>query len=874
MSRRFRLPDVWPLLAPALLALAGCGGGGGGGAGGGDPIPPGNPPPTSGVAITGSLLIASVSQADSDVNDPNAPFRANDTRAEAQPIPAPVALGGYVNQPGRGPAGRSFDAGDVDDVFRVELAAGQLIELVLPSADPTLDDTQRDDADLALYDAAGTLIDESLGLGQVERIVAPHSGPHYVRVTAFAGAPLYRLSIGEPTPASSTGADLRLSDDFRAGELVLRLARPDAESAAAASKVHATVATAAAQLETRHRIARKAGAAEREMLVGWSGADGVASSKSTVNATEDAVDGAGFRIPASVQAKHATLLQAKRLRADPLVRSADLNRVLHLAAVPNDPGWRLQRWHYEMIRLPAAWDITRGRADVIVAVVDTGIVGSHPDLAGQLVPGYDFIRDPTNEDGNGIDPDAEDPGCVLDGGSIFHGTHVAGTVAAATDNATGVAGAGWNARVMPLRALDGCEGTGSSYDIAQAVRYAAGLPNDSGSVPTQRADVINLSLGVLAPCDAGSRDLYAEVHGRGVVVVAAAGNEATSTESLPAACPNVLAVSAVDSRGQRSAYTNFGAWVDVAAPGGDMRFDVDGDGQLDGIYSTHATGGGANREPTYRLLQGTSMAAPHVAGVVALMRSVAPALGAAEIEALLRQGSLTRDIGVAGPDELGVGLIDAFATVRTAQGDVTPLPPELIVTPAVLNLGDVGTHADVTVLNGGSGTLAITEVRTSATWLRASASAVDAGGLGRYSIDAERSTLAPGSHAGWVEFVSDAGPKRVTVTLQVTTATLEPDAGLQYVVLLRTDTRATAGPQASVRVLGTSTQYRIEDVGSGTYLVVAGTDMNNDGSICDDGEACGAYPVEPEPTVVEVGTADVSGIDFTTAFRTNVEVDR
>jgi hypothetical protein len=108
MSRPFRLLDALRLLTPALLALAACGGGGGDGAGGGDPNPPGDPPPVGGVAIAGNLLSASVSQADSDVNDPNAPFRGNDTRAEAQPIPAPVALGGYVNQPGRGPGGRSF----------------------------------------------------------------------------------------------------------------------------------------------------------------------------------------------------------------------------------------------------------------------------------------------------------------------------------------------------------------------------------------------------------------------------------------------------------------------------------------------------------------------------------------------------------------------------------------------------------------------------------------------------------------------------------------------------------------------------------------------------------------------------------------------
>ncbi|HXW10156.1 MAG TPA: hypothetical protein VD737_06055, partial [Steroidobacteraceae bacterium] len=191
-----------------------------------------------------------------------------------------------------------------------------------------------------------------------------------------------------------------------------------------------------------------------------------------------------------------------------------------------------------------------------------------------------------------------------------------------------------------------------------------------------------------------------------------------------------------------------------------------------------------------------------------------------------------------------------------------------------INLGDVGTHADVSVANGGSGDVSITEVRTSDPWLRVTPAAVDDHGLGRYAIDAERSTLPSGSHGGWVDFVSSAGTERVTVALRVTASTLAPDAGLQYVLLMDPTTRAATGAQTSIRVLGTATSYRIEDVAPGAYLVVSGTDMNNDGSICDDGEACGAYPVEPEPTVVEVGGAAVDRIDFTTAFRTNVEADR
>ena len=857
-------------LVAALQAVCACGGGGGsddGNAGDGPPAPA--PAPSGGAAIVGELLIASISQSDADVNDPEAPYGSNDTREEAQPIPVPVVLGGYVNVPGRGPAGRSFDTGDADDVFQAELAAGQVVELVMPSADPSLDDAQRDDADLALYDVAGDLVDESRGLGQVERIVVPLDGPYFVRVIAYSGAPLYRLSIGQPTPAAVTGADLRLSDDFRAGELVVTLARNAAS--ASAQKTQAQEA-AAHELSVRHAHVQKAGAPDRELLVGWARpqAVDVSSTPSTYAAT--ALDVAGFHVPATLAAKHETLLRAKRLRTDPLVQSADVNRVLRTAAVPNDPGWRLQRWHYEMIRLPEAWDVTRGSPEVVVAVVDTGIVRTHPDFEGQLVPGFDFVSDPGNEDGTGLDDDPDDPGCVIGGGSVFHGTHVAGTVAAATDNALGVAGVGWNVRVMPLRALDGCEGKGSMYDVSQAVRYAAGLPNDSRRLPAQRADVINLSIGVLAPCDRGSEQLFADVRAQGVVVVAAAGNESTSTESHPASCADVIAVSALDSRGQPAAYTNFGAWVDVAAPGGDMRYDVDGDGDLDGVFSTHASGGGANRHPTYRPLQGTSMASPHVAGVIALVRAVAPRLAPAEIASLLLQGRLTRDIGAVGRDELGVGLIDALASVRAATGDSIPLPSTLVVLPALINFGDVGTHAELIVANGGSGTLSITEVRTSEAWLRVAATEVDAGGLGRYGVEAERSGLAPGNYEGWVEFVSTAGTGRVPVALQVTAATVSPDAGLQYVLLLRPDSRSAAEPQAALRVRGTSTAYRLEDVAPGEYLVVAGTDMNNDGSICDDGEACGAYPVEPEPAVVAVGDADVVGIDFTTAFRTDVTV--
>ena len=263
---------------------------------------------------------------------------------------------------------------------------------------------------------------------------------------------------------------------------------------------------------------------------------------------------------AAQQRKLDTLLYAKLLRRDPDVRSADLNRVMRVSLEPNDiPGYAIQRWHYEQIQLPGAWELTTGSA-IPVAVVDTGIVAHHPELASKLIDGRDFIRDPTNPDGDGIDANPADPGCGISGGSIFHGTHVAGTIGARSNDGTGVAGVSWGARIMPIRALDGCAGTGSSFDIIQGIRYAAGLSNDSGTLPSQPAKVINLSFGASGTCDATAVELFEAVRAQGAVVVAAAGNENSSAQQTPASCPNVISVAARRATAHQGAVLEF--WLD------------------------------------------------------------------------------------------------------------------------------------------------------------------------------------------------------------------------------------------------------------------------------------------------------------------------
>jgi serine protease len=254
---------------------------------------------------------------------------------------------------------------------------------------------------------------------------------------------------------------------------------------------------------------------------------------------------------------------------------------------PSDPCYRYQ-WHLAQVGLPAAWRLGQGDG-VIVAVIDTG-VSRVPDLAETtFVPGYNFVDD--------TDKAADDHG---------HGTHVAGTIAQSTHNKLGVGGVAFKASIMPLKVLS-ARGSGSMAAIAQAIRFAA----DHG------ARVINMSLGGPFPVSAiGSAVKYAR--GKGVTIVAAAGNDGRGKVSYPARYPGVIAVAATQFDEQTTFYSNWGPQVDIAAPGGNVRVDQNGDGKPDGVLQNTIVPGNTSKTD-YLWFMGTSMASPHVAGVVALI---------------------------------------------------------------------------------------------------------------------------------------------------------------------------------------------------------------------------------------------------------------
>ncbi|HEX4872994.1 MAG TPA: S8 family peptidase [Nevskiaceae bacterium] len=387
------------------------------------------------------------------------------------------------------------------------------------------------------------------------------------------------------------------------------------------------------------------------------------------------------------------------LAADPLVEYAEEDRLLKPLLTPNDSRYN-EQWHYFEatggLNAPAAWDITTG-AGVVVGVLDTGY-RPHVDLAGNIVGGYDFISDTfVSVDGNGRDSDATDPGdwysndaCGAGSGSSsssWHGTHVAGTIAALTNNGSGVAGVAFGAKVLPLRVLGRCGGYTS--DIADAMIWGSGGSVSGLPANPNPAKVLNLSLGGGGACDATSQAAINSARSRGTVVIVAAGNEnQNASNSSPANCTGVVTVAATNRSGGRAYYSNFGTVVDVAAPGGAMSSATD----PNGVLSTYNSGTQGPGSDSYAFSQGTSMATPHVAGVAALMHAVKPGITPDEVESLLKSTSRSFPATCSG---CGSGIVNALAAVQGAQGGGTPPPP----TSTTLSNG-----VPVTGLSGAAGT--------------------------------------------------------------------------------------------------------------------------------------------------------------------------
>jgi serine protease len=369
----------------------------------------------------------------------------------------------------------------------------------------------------------------------------------------------------------------------------------------------------------------------------------------------------------AVRSQAETLALVEEIKSRNDVAWAEPNQILHATAVPSDPNYDLQ-WHYGAINLPLAWDIeTGGSNPVTVAVVDTGLLLNHPDMQGKYWPGYDFISNAQqSNDGNGRDDDADDPGDTEGGQGSYHGSHVAGTIAAATNNGLGIAGVSWGAKILPVRVL-GING-GSTSDIVAGILWAAGIPVAGARQNEHPAQIINLSLGGPGLCKSKSslQRAFDQVTAKGVLVVVAAGNEnLEAAQTVPASCNGVITVGATDRAGARASYSNYGPRVDVMAPGG----EGDVSNNTNEVLSLGKTD--QTQEFTYVYKVGTSMATPHVAGVLALMKSKDPNLNFSRALNILKRTARTLTAtqctnadAAKLPEDCGAGLIDAQAALN------------------------------------------------------------------------------------------------------------------------------------------------------------------------------------------------------------------
>ena len=318
------------------------------------------------------------------------------------------------------------------------------------------------------------------------------------------------------------------------------------------------------------------------------------------------------------------------------VVDASPNYVRRALEVPDDPYVGSAKPYFDAIRLTQAWDLSHGAGDVVIAVVDTG-VSPVADLADRLLPGHNFVQD---DDATFDSEPAPDPGDTRDTSAVGHGTLVAGIAAAMTNNGVGIAGVAWDAHVLPVKVLN-YYGNGDDFLIGKGIVWAA----DHG------ADIINLSLGGASE-SGGLCDAVEYATSKGALVVAAAGNGEDRAAMYPAACPGAVAVTATDANGDFTYFSNYGRWVDLAAPGVQ-------------ITSTRNDGG-------YLAEDGTSFAAPIVSGVAALVLAQHPDWSPGQIEARLAETA--QDRGPAGHDSFyGHGLLDAYAALGgPRQAPATP----------------------------------------------------------------------------------------------------------------------------------------------------------------------------------------------------------
>ncbi|WP_372996278.1 S8 family serine peptidase [Marinobacter sp.] len=726
---------------------------------------------------------------------------------------------------------------DEQDIFRADLAAGSTVAVQVFRDSGFL----APDITLSVEQGGGVVSDSGTG-DRPLMVSVPEDGAAEISISTTSGGPFrYVLSI---TAAGATSIqNARYSQPEFVPDEAIVLMSPEKQGSMSPQGVAGTLSASSAT-----SLGQGAWLVRRNRF-------GSVASKSSAS---------------SVGPRAETLRWVAGLRSEPGVQVAEPN---YIYRAQFDRDLSSLQWNLPLISLPIAWQAAPELGnDVGVAVMDTGLFTATPssygdwhlDLNANVVPEANLILDYVSgeldiDDEPGRDSNPADPGDGKPQSSNFHGTHVAGIVAALR-NSAGVDGVAPDVTLWPVRVL-GRDGSGTLDDLVAAINWASG---ESG------INVINLSLGGVGP----SLVLEGAINradDNGKLVVAAAGNQGTDEPTYPAAFQRVIGVGAVDAGKVRAGYSNFGESVDLVAPGGDATRDANQDGNADLIISTWGTDEGGEFIRSYAGLQGTSMAAPHVAGVYALMKGAnAESVTPENFRAWLADGSLTEVVG--NTNEYGAGLINALKAVDTAlEGTVSSV---LLSSPSVLNFDLALLDADLefTVYPEGSD-IQVSDIRFDQDLLALDPELTPGNELPEtVSVSVNRGSVSEGQvYKTRIEIDYNTGSEvrtlDVPVSIDLTELPDERDAGRHYVLLVSTDESRETIEQRVVTARDGSYGFSFDDIEPGEYFLVAGTDMDNNGFICESGEACAEYPVNGLPEKIVIGEERITGVTLSTSFR-------
>ncbi len=907
------------LASVTALAAAGCGGGGDGGGGGGAPTPTPTPTPTppppptpSSFSFSGTLTANQFLRVDSDINDVVAPPVDNGGAtdiASAQLVSNPAIISGYVTATATGQATDNFETTtDEFDGYRVSLATGQNILLDIADFDSSAPTAT--DLDLFLTDTDGVIIATSQSfLNSFEAVTVSSSGDFLIFVRAFEGSSNYTLTISSELATAAVYTQIDV--DKVAPNLLAVDGEPRTATARNYVNAHADAGSMRDGLMRGAQLSNLDSPRLMTEVMSVLGSD--ALRKRTLQDIVAETRGAALQSTSPADRlladRLATIDLAKRLN---VLEGADIFQpvqYLEQAQISSDPNPDpFLQWNLFDVDWPNAQTIAPPSSFAktpVVAVLDSGIQNAHPDIQSSVIDQRDFVT--ADIDGDGFDANAEqdvdpfdpDPGNCHG----FHGTHVSST-ATAPQNNTGITGVVPTADLIAIK-LSFDLSTGPQGDLCRlivgdlpnAIRYAAQLPNASGAIPPERADVINMSLGSLS-FNAAINAAVQDAINAGVVVVASAGNAGGTPQeefpNFPAALDGVVAVAATDLQRERAFYSSFYSEVDIAAPGGDSGADLNGDGIGDGVVAGVGVLSGSAFEPGFAQYNGTSMAAPHVAAGIAMMRAINPSLTPQDINNLIAAGDLTVDIGAPGKDnETGFGLMSLSKMAEAAfaaDGGGVPEATVLTVSPSRLDYGPALTQITVDVGRLGPGDLSVTNVvgdpglflPNGDSWVTFNGPGTS-DGLGSYQFFADRTALqaelGDGGFTGTLAFqLSDGSSTTLPVSILIGADSTGAETAPVFVLaqLQNPDTGEfeTAEQFTAAQGVAQSTAVvSFDGLEGGEYRLIFGTDMDNDGFICDNGELCGAFPfVESSFDTQFTLDSDVTGAVLTIADQSNANV--